>query len=433
MTNQVDRREHQRRRVHLPVSIRLSRLDKEEFLTATSFNISLSGMCCVVDHYISLSEKILTKFEFSETNSAASHITLQIQGTVVRVTPEKKDTGHVEYHAALHFDNLTQTEKSILQTVISTARLTHVETSSVSVVVPVYNSQATLNELTRRIQAVLEPLVECFEIIFVNDCSRDESWQEISRLAVEHYNVQGLNLMRNYGQHNALLAGIQRAQYEIVVTLDDDLQHPPEEIPKLLDKLAEGYDVVYGVPEHEQHGLLRDFASQITKLVLKNAMGAEIARNISAFRAFRTQIRDAFCIYRSPFISIDVLLTWGTTRFAALAVRHEPRRIGVSNYTIQKLILHALNMMTGFSTLPLRVAGLLGFTITLFGIGVLGYVIGRYLLQGSSVPGFPFLASIIVIFSGSQLLALGIIGEYLARMHFRTMERPPYTVRSSTF
>ena len=310
-------------------------------------------------------------------------------------------------------------------------RETDVTMSSISVIVPVYNSQTTLEELTARIQAVLEPLTDCFEIIFVNDCSLDESWNEITRLVEHNSHIQGLNLMRNYGQHNALLCGVRVANYDLIVTMDDDLQHPPEEIPKLLDKLADGYDVVYGIPEREQHGVWRDLASQITKIVLKNAMGTEIARNISAFRVFRTQIRDAFATYRGPFVSIDVLLTWGTTRFAALAVRHEPRRVGVSNYTIRKLIIHAFNMMTGFSTLPLRLAGLVGFAFTLFGVSILSYVVGRYFIQGSVVPGFPFLASVIAIFSGAQLFALGIIGEYLARIHFRSMERPTYTVRST--
>jgi undecaprenyl-phosphate 4-deoxy-4-formamido-L-arabinose transferase len=158
-------------------------------------------------------------------------------------------------------------------------------------------------------------------------------------------------------------------------------------------------------------------------------MGAETARNVSAFRVFRTQVRDAFANYQGPFVSVDVLLTWGTTRFAAIPVRHNPRRIGVSNYTFRKLVLHALNMMTGFSVLPLQMASLIGFAFTLFGLGVLAYVLGRYLIQGGSVPGFPFLASIIAIFSGAQLFSLGIIGEYLARMHFRMMEKPAYTVR----
>jgi undecaprenyl-phosphate 4-deoxy-4-formamido-L-arabinose transferase len=161
-------------------------------------------------------------------------------------------------------------------------------------------------------------------------------------------------------------------------------------------------------------------------------MGAEIAEQVSAFRAFRLPLREAFKGYASPFVSIDVLLTWATTRFSAVRVRHEPRRSGVSHYTFAKLIAHALNMLTGFSIRPLQLASLVGFAFTLFGSFVLAFVLGRYLIQGTSVPGFPFLASVIAIFSGAQLFALGIIGEYLARMHFRTMGRPPYTLREST-
>jgi len=236
-------------------------------------------------------------------------------------------------------------------------------------------------------------------------------------------------MSRNYGQHNALLCGIRAACNQIVVTLDDDLQNPPEEIPRLLAKLAEGYDMVYGTPERERHGLLRDLASRVTKYALQGAMGAETARKVSAFRAFRTELRQAFSDYRSPSVNLDVLLTWGTTRFASVAVRHDAREIGASGYTVRKLITHAVNMMTGFSTLPLQLASFMGFILSVFGFLVLAYVLVRYLVGDSSVPGFPFLASIIAIFSGAQLFALGIIGEYLARMHFRSMDQPPYLVR----
>ncbi|MBL8055803.1 MAG: glycosyltransferase family 2 protein, partial [Anaerolineales bacterium] len=275
-------------------------------------------------------------------------------------------------------------------------------------------------------------LARRFEVILVNDGSRDRSWDVIEALAAERPWLRGLNLMRNYGQHNALLCGIRAAAFDIVVTLDDDLQNPPEEMGRLLAKLAEGCDVVYGTPQHEQHGLWRDLASQVTKLALQSAMGAQTARQVSAFRAFRTQLRAAFERYQGPFPSIDVLLTWGTARFAAVPVRHDPRTVGKSNYTLRKLITHALNMMTGFSVLPLQAASLVGFAFTIFGLLVLIYVIGRYFLEGGSVPGFPFLASVIAIFSGAQLFALGIIGEYLARMHFRMMDRPAYTVRART-
>ena len=299
----------------------------------------------------------------------------------------------------------------------------------ISVVVPVYNSELTLVPLLARLRPVLSALAEHHEVILVNDGSRDRSWSVVSELSQQDPAVVGINLMRNYGQHNALLCGIRAARYGVIVTLDDDLQNPPEEIPTLLRKLAEGYDVVYGAPQREQHGLWRDLASQITKLVLQKSMGAKTARQISAFRVFRTQLREAFGQYCSPFVSIDVLLTWGTTNFSAVVVRHDPRTLGRSNYTFRKLLTHALNMMTGFSTWPLQLASMIGFAFTLFGIGVLVYVVGRYLAAGTAVQGFPFLASIIAIFSGAQLFALGIIGEYLARLHYRMMERPPYAVR----
>ncbi|MGA7729696.1 MAG: glycosyltransferase family 2 protein [Chloroflexia bacterium] len=303
-----------------------------------------------------------------------------------------------------------------------------------SIVVPAYNSAPILPDLVARIAALWDQLninPDRRELILVNDASRDNTWDVICRLAGAYDWVRGINLMRNYGQHNALLCGIRAASYDIIVTMDDDLQNPPEEVPKLLDKLAEGYDVVYGTPQKERHGLLRDLASRITKMALQSAMGAEIARNVSTYRAFRTQVRDSFASYRSPFVSIDVLLTWGTTRFAAVPVSHDVRRVGKSNYTLRKLITHALNMMTGFSVLPLQLASVVGFALTFFGILVFLYVIGRYAMEGGSVPGFPFLASIIAIFSGAQMFALGIIGEYLARMHFRSMDRPTYTVRDS--
>lgn len=305
------------------------------------------------------------------------------------------------------------------------------EAPSLSAIIPVYNSAGALQLMCQRLMTVLEGLVPRFEVILVNDGSSDASWVVIREMAGKDERIRGIDLMRNYGQHNALLCGIRAARYDVIVTLDDDLQNPPEEIPRLLAKLAEGHDVVYGTPRTGQHGLARNLASFVTKLALRGIMGAETARQVSAFRAFRTELRDAFVGFQGPFVSIDVLLTWATTRFSAVVVRHDPREIGVSQYTVGKLMAHALTMMTGFSAVPLRLASIVGFASTLFGIAILALVIGRYLLRGGSVPGFPFLASIVAIFSGAQLFALGIIGEYLARMHFRVMDRPAYTVRTA--
>ena len=304
--------------------------------------------------------------------------------------------------------------------------------SSISIIVPVYNSAENLGMLADRLVTSLPQIARDYEILFINDCSKDNSWAVICKLAKKYSCIYGMNLMRNYGQHNALLAGIRAARYEQIVTLDDDLQNPPEEIPKLTLKLNEGFDVVYGTPERQQHGLLRNLASWLIKFALQNAMGAKTARKVSAFRAFRTKIRDAFAHYQGTFVSIDVLLTWGTTRFTSVQVKHNPRKTGKSSYTLRKLIAHAINMVTGFSILPLQLASLLGFFLTFFGLAVFIYVVGRYFIQGSSVPGFPFLASIIAIFSGAQLFAIGIIGEYLARIHFQMMARPQYIIRSDT-
>jgi glycosyltransferase involved in cell wall biosynthesis len=303
--------------------------------------------------------------------------------------------------------------------------------ASLSIVIPVYNSEQSLPVLLARLNSLLGQLAHYYEVVLVNDASRDRSAQVLDDATSIYPWMRVIHLTRNFGQHNALLCGIRNATGDIIVTLDDDLQNPPEEIPKLLSKLEEGHDVVYGFPENETHGLLRDVASRITKLSLQQAMGVEAARHISSFRAFRASLRDAFADYRGAFVSIDVLLSWGTTRFAAIPVPNPPRAMGASNYTIGKLITHAMNMMTGFSTLPLRVASLAGFGFALLGLFALAYVLIRYVSAGGSVPGFPFLASMIAIFAGTQLFALGIIGEYLGRMHFRLLDRPSYTVRST--
>ncbi|MDE3088113.1 MAG: glycosyltransferase family 2 protein [Chloroflexota bacterium] len=301
-----------------------------------------------------------------------------------------------------------------------------------SVVVPVYNSAATLPELIARLGQVLPQVAPRFEVVLINDGSRDQSWKVICELAHQNDWVRGINLSRNFGQHNALLAGIRAARGGIVVTMDDDLQHPPDEIPKLLNTLLEGYDVVYGTPQTLQHGLWRDFSSQLIKLILQGAMGVRAASGGSSFRAFRTDLRDAFADYTSPYVAIDVLLAWGTTRFGATPVRHDPRRVGKSTYNLLKLIVLAIDLTTGFSTWPLRVASLIGFGVTLLGLVALAYVLGRYLITDASVSIFQFFTAVLAIFSGAQLFALGIIGEYLARMYFRVMARPTYVVREQT-
>ncbi|HEX2980888.1 MAG TPA: glycosyltransferase family 2 protein [Anaerolineaceae bacterium] len=302
---------------------------------------------------------------------------------------------------------------------------------SLSVVVPVYNSQATLHELVSRLGKALPELTDTFEVLLINDGSRDDSWGEITRLAREYPWVRGINMMRNYGQHNALLCGLRNARYAVTITMDDDLQHPPEEIHKLVEKYRQGFDVVYGVPVRLPHSPMRNFFSWITKRTLAFVMGISTVREISAFRCFRTSLRHAFENYQSPNVIIDVLLSWGTTNFGSTRVEEKERQVGQSNYNFSRLAAQAMFILTGFSTAPLRFTSYLGFGFTLFGIGIFIYVVTAYLLQGS-IPGFPFLASIISIFSGVQMFALGILGEYLGRVFDRSMDRPTYVIDEIT-
>jgi len=305
-------------------------------------------------------------------------------------------------------------------------------TPGLTVIVPVYRSEQSLPLLIERLAPVLAATGRPFETILVNDGSPDGSWLVIQQLAATHPWVRGVNLMRNYGQHSALLCGIRLARYDTIATLDDDLQNPPEEIPGLLGVLSQGFDVVYGTQGQQSNGLWRSAASWVTRRALQRVMGADTARHASAFRVFRTKLRDGFADFHSPAVSIDVLLSWSTGRFGYRIVRFDDRLFGESNYTLRKLVNHAFDMMTGFSTTPLTIASHVGFFFAVVGLVLLVFVIVSYLRFGGAVPGFSFLACVIVIFSGAQLFAIGMIGQYLARMHWRSMARPPYTVERTT-
>lgn len=304
-----------------------------------------------------------------------------------------------------------------------------VDRTALSVVIPILNEADTLKSLHHRLSQTLLEIGRSYEIIYVDDGSTDGTEGILKHLHQQDPTVRVIRFNRNYGQHAAVLAGFERAQGEVIVTLDGDLQNPPEEIPKLLAKLGEGYDVVYGAADAPGFGLWRNLATKVTKFALRGVIGRGIADQVSAYRAFRTDLREAFADYAGAYVSIDVLLSWGTTRFAAVPVRHDPRAAGRSSYTFGRLATHALNVLTGFSTRPLRIASLVGLVFTLIGLALLVLVVVRYFVAENVVPGFPFLASMIAIFSGVQLLTLGIIGEYLARMHVRIMDRPSYAVR----
>jgi glycosyltransferase involved in cell wall biosynthesis len=301
---------------------------------------------------------------------------------------------------------------------------------SISVVVPVFGDGAALEELARRTATTLDSLsTRGWELLLVDDGSPARTWPLIATLAARRPEVRGIKLQRNFGQHNALLAGIRSSRGDVVVTIDDDLQHEPEAIPALVEALEDA-DLVYGCPSTRPRGVGRSLSSMLLKAALASVLGVAHARHISPFRAFRGPLREVFRDFRGPYVSIDVLLAWATTRIRAVPVEYRPRREGRSGYTLRRLVSLAITMVVGFSIWPLRLASLIGLACAAFGGLVLAFVLVRYLAAGTTVPGFAFLASVIAIFSGAQLFALGIIGEYLARMYFRMMDRPAYVIEA---
>lgn len=304
-------------------------------------------------------------------------------------------------------------------------------TSGISVVIPVYRSGVGLLKLYEELSQEMDTLGEPWELVLVEDCGGDNSWEVIEQLAAEYPRVLGVQLMRNFGQHNALLAGVEQAQYDKVITMDDDLQHPPSEIRRMLERLDKDTDLVYGVPENTGHNWYRDFTSRMAKGVLRKITGFTSLKELSAFRCFRTELRKGFRSFQAPNVNLDVMLSWCTQRIAAVTTTHREREHGRSNYNFRKLFQHMLNMLTGFSVLPLKVAIVSGMLMTCFGGLLFVYLLVRYMMFGSTVQGFTFLASVIVLFSGVQTFCIGLIGEYLGRVFYSTIGKPYYVIRGT--
>lgn len=298
---------------------------------------------------------------------------------------------------------------------------------SISVVVPVYRNATGLAELNRRLTDALVDFD--YEVILVDDGSGDDTWASIQGIVQANQLVTGIRLGRNSGQHSALLAGVRAATKSIIVTIDDDLQNPPEEIPTLVEALNSlDVDVVYGVPEHAEHAGWRRGSSWLVRRTMRTVLGVLEAIHMSSFRAFKTDLRQAFARPVGPGVSLDALLAWATSRFAAVPVKHDARQYGVSQYTPTRLARFAIDALSGYTTLPLRVVSSLGFLTALGGLVLMAIFVLIPVVRGISPQGFPFLASTIILFSGLQLVTLGVIGEYLARMHFRIMNRPEYVI-----
>lgn len=304
---------------------------------------------------------------------------------------------------------------------------------NISVVIPCYRSRNTLRPLADALAEALPKIAEQFEVIFVVDGSPDDTYavaREMEKTYPEF--VRAVLLRRNYGQHNAILAGLARAQYDITVTMDDDLQHRPDQLAALLAPLQDPMvDLVYGVAEEEEHGFFRSLASRVVKAGLSMA-GVPSAKDVSAFRAFRTDLRDGFAHVADQYANIDVLLSWTTTMIERVTIQMDEREEGESGYTFSKLVRHAMNMVTGYGTVPLKLVTWLGLLVAVVGFLLLLYVIVQYFLGAIQVAGFMTLASMLALLSGAMMLSIGILGEYLGRLHFRSMQRPSYLVRADS-
>jgi undecaprenyl-phosphate 4-deoxy-4-formamido-L-arabinose transferase len=266
-------------------------------------------------------------------------------------------------------------------------------------------------------------------VILVVDGSPDGTWVTASSLAVKYDDVKAIRLARNYGQHPAVIAGVRAATYEVVVTMDDDLQHPPEEIPKLVAALTDDVDLVYGLPNREEHGVLRNLASRLVKAGLSGPLGVDNARSISALRIFRTFARDSFDRVNGPHVSVDVCLSWATTRVVTTEVRMDRRTHGRSGYTVRALFRHAIDIVLGYSTLPLRLVTYLGLAVGGLGLILFGYVLFQYLAGSTTVAGFTTITATVALFSAAQMIAIGVLGEYVGRIHAGGIGRPTYVIR----
>ncbi len=301
--------------------------------------------------------------------------------------------------------------------------------TGISVVVPVYGGEDSLEALVQRIHSTFHHEDETLEIVLVDDASPGGASVVARQIADRENDVCLVRLARNVGQHAALLAGVREATNDIVITIDDDLQNPPEEIPLLLQRLSRGdVDVVYGYAPRTSHSWWRRLASRGVRRIIGLAVGREQSTYMGPFRAFRTQLRDGFADASGPGVSLDVLLSWTTQRFGHVEVAHDARSTGKSGYTFRRLARFGFDTLTGYSTALLSVVTFLGLASVIFGTGILVWVVGRYFIDGTAVAGFPFLASSIALFSGAQMLSLGIVGQYLGRVHLRTQGRPAYHI-----
>ena len=296
-----------------------------------------------------------------------------------------------------------------------------------SIIIPVFNSAEGLQNFVENLISTVSKQFQDFEIIMVDDSSRDSSWSIIEKLSSIHKNIKGIQLRKNAGQHNAIFSGLHYCEGEVIVTMDDDGQNSPDSVEKLILEINKGYDVCYANYKIKKHNFFRRCGSYINNLVATFLFKKPKNLVLTSFRCFKNDIKNEILKHQSSFIYIDGLIFSITDNVSQTLVDHGERKFGKSNYTILKLIGLWLKMATGFSILPLRIASIFGIFLS-----IASFVITIWLVffrsVSSGIPvGWTSLVVIIIFLGGIQLLALGLIGEYLGRAYLTINNSPKYS------
>ena len=305
--------------------------------------------------------------------------------------------------------------------------------TEISVVIPVYGSARILPALAERLHAALSAITAegTFEVVLVHDHGPDDAWQVIQALAVTRPWLKGVNLRRNAGQHNAVMAGFAHASGTFVITMDDDLQHDPDDIPRIIESLRNGADLCYVQFESRRHALWKRAGSAFNDMVASMLLNKPRNLYLSPFRGMRREICQTALTYRGPFVYVDGLLLQSTSNYTMITARHHERQDGQSGYSLAKSISLWLQMATSFSIVPLRLVSLAGLVASAFSFLFALGVVARKLAEPDMAVGWPSLIVAILFMGGLQLLALGAIGEYVGRILLNVNNRPQYVVGST--
>jgi len=299
----------------------------------------------------------------------------------------------------------------------------------VSIVIPVYNSESTIEPVCRRLFSVFSSLNYDLEIVLVDDGSRDKSWEVLKNLAHSDGRIKALTLMRNFTEHNAVMAGLNNASGDYIVIMDDDGQNPPEDVPLFLSEVEKGYDVVYSYYSKKKHNVFRNLGSRFNDVVASFLLKKPPDLYLSSFKIMDRLLKDQIIKYKGPYPYIDGLILRSTRNISKVLMRHEDRQVGRSNYTFGKLVSLWLNMFTNFSIMPLRLATIAGFVFSVVGLLMGVYFILEKIENPAKVMGYYSIVVLVVCFSGIQLFIIGMIGEYLGRMFLSSNETPQFIIR----